>query len=87
VSVLYCVRCEAPFRIRQGEEWKTLCLGCWKVQRANRAPVAPSKGDQFYSEAKEYLPALIQLCHPDKHHGSSLSNKVTQWLLEVKRRT
>lgn len=27
---------------------------------------------------------LIQLCHPDKHGGSSSANEVTRWLLEVR---
>jgi hypothetical protein len=25
---------------------------------------------------------LLQLCHPDKHHGSALANKATRWLLD-----
>jgi len=32
------------------------------------------------------LRQLLQLCHPDKHGGSDLAQRVTQWLNEVKRR-
>lgn len=34
---------------------------------------------------KTRLRELLQLCHPDKHGGSELANKVTQWLAEIKR--
>lgn len=27
---------------------------------------------------------LIQLCHPDKHGGSTAATEVTRWLLEVR---
>lgn len=28
------------------------------------------------------LQRLIMLCHPDRHQGSEMSTKITQWLLE-----
>lgn len=34
---------------------------------------------------KTRLRELLQLCHPDKHAGSALAAKVTQWLNEIKR--
>ncbi len=37
-----------------------------------------------YNKTKDLLPELIRLCHPDKHDNSSLSNKVTKWLLSQK---
>ncbi len=27
---------------------------------------------------------LLQLCHPDKHHGSEAANIVTKWLLNIR---
>lgn len=30
------------------------------------------------------LKQLLQLCHPDRHQNSPLSNDVQQWLLQVK---
>lgn len=35
---------------------------------------------------KDLLRKLLQLCHPDKHGGSALSNTVTQELLKMKER-
>jgi hypothetical protein len=32
---------------------------------------------------KERVRELRQLCHPDKHSGSPLSQKVTLWLNEI----
>ena len=33
----------------------------------------------------ERVRELLSLCHPDKHGGSPLATKVTQWLLTLKR--
>jgi hypothetical protein len=35
-------------------------------------------------EIRDQLPRLLQLCHPDKHQGSSGSNEVTAWLLNLR---
>ena len=29
---------------------------------------------------------LLQLCHPDRHHGSERSTELTKWLLEMRNR-
>jgi hypothetical protein len=29
---------------------------------------------------------LIQLCHPDRHHGSAAANDATAWLLKIRAR-
>lgn len=34
---------------------------------------------------REKLRALTQLCHPDKHDGSPLAERVTAWLNDLKR--
>lgn len=31
---------------------------------------------------RRWLPTLIQLCHPDKHDGSTNANDATDWLLK-----
>lgn len=28
---------------------------------------------------------LLQLCHPDRHHGSAMATEVFQWLQEIKK--
>jgi hypothetical protein len=37
-------------------------------------------------EIRDQLPRLLQLCHPDKHQGSSASNEATAWLLNLRGR-
>jgi hypothetical protein len=37
------------------------------------------------SDWRDYLPRLIQLCHPDKHGNSEAATKATVWLLAMKR--
>lgn len=49
------------------------------AQRQNHAGAMPDG-------LADYLPRLIQLCHPDRHDGSSAATAVTQWLLELRRR-
>lgn len=34
---------------------------------------------------RDRLRQLLQLCHPDKHGGSDLAQRVTQWLNQIKR--
>lgn len=33
----------------------------------------------------DLIKQLLQLCHPDKHGNSSLSNEVTKWLLSQRK--
>ncbi len=96
-----CTRCAGTFRRRADEAWKRLCYACWKggrdddaYARGYAAGVASAKAHALFTAPKPAaLPAgldkrirqLLQLCHPDKHAGSPLSNDVTQWLNDVKR--
>lgn len=63
-----------------------LCFTCWvgvaeDPKRArNILPPAPLEWFEFL----ENLPALRQLCHPDKHGQSEGSVRITAWLTEVK---
>jgi hypothetical protein len=42
-------------------------------------------GKSLPADWRDYLPRLIQLAHPDRHGGSELSNRVTVWLLSLKK--
>lgn len=46
---------------------------------------APQPGGSA-QELVEHLPRLLQLCHPDRHGGSETANKVTQFLLALRKR-
>ena len=42
-------------------------------------------GKSLPGDWRDYLPRLIQLCHPDRHGGSEAANKATVWLLGLKK--
>ena len=42
-------------------------------------------GKSLPNDWRDYLPRLIQLCHPDRHGGSEAANKATVWLLALKK--
>jgi hypothetical protein len=46
---------------------------------------ATTTGKSLPADWRDYLPRLIQLCHPDRHGGSELSNRATVWLLGLKK--
>ena len=45
----------------------------------------PGGDSGLEAEFQENLRALLMLCHPDKHGGSALATRITQWLLKWKR--
>jgi len=79
-----CRRCGGDFFRDLGEGWKRLCYGCWLETRAPRRESAPP--DELRDEFVGNLPALRQLCHPDRHNGSPMATRVTVWLNDVKRK-
>lgn len=73
-----CSICRAPTEVSY---WR-LCRECFgKQARLERA-----SNDDFRREVAEYLPLLVQLCHPDRHAGSPAATRATQWLLALRRR-
>jgi hypothetical protein len=58
-----------------------------KELRAARAaqppPFVPPAGPVLN---QKQIHALIRLCHPDRHKGSELSTKMTQWLLNQRKK-
>jgi hypothetical protein len=76
-----CDECGQSFYPKLGFE--NFCFPCWKKARdAKEQPTVLPHPSEWASN----LPKLIQLCHPDKHAGSQLSNRVTNWLLEQRAR-
>lgn len=72
------------FREKQREESKK----AWEEQFFRYGfggGAAPSRGSSFEQEFQENIRALLMLCHPDKHNGSPLATRVTQWLLSKKK--
>lgn len=45
-----CSNCGAPFAFADGEQWKTLCLPCWKQSRAANPVHASGNRDSGFDE-------------------------------------
>jgi len=83
-----CCDCGAGFSRDPGETWKVRCLACWALRKAKREPrlIPSSIDDPLRAELREHLRGLLMLAHPDRHGGSALATKATQWLLSVRDR-
>lgn len=53
---------------------------------AGRATAMAENRDGGATLDVERLRELLQLVHPDRHGGSALAVRVTQWLLELRRK-
>ncbi|MGN6701471.1 MAG: hypothetical protein ACTHKB_00730 [Burkholderiaceae bacterium] len=88
-----CIPCFKERKRRESEEYEARRKKVnedFARQRANsehfrRAEPPPFRGPPPAIPA-EMLKRLIMLCHPDKHGGSEMSRKATQWLLEQRDR-
>ena len=74
----YCVDCGISFRPRFGYESR--CYTCYLTFKDKRSALPDP------AEWRAMLPLLIRLAHPDRHGGSELSTKTTQWLLQQRNR-
>lgn len=91
-----CSSCGEMFEREADEEWKRLCLDCWRTQKADQRrtrhgvgcarcyALGKAEGAAQASPAldKTRLRELLQLAHPDRHDGSALAQRVTRWLIE-----
>jgi hypothetical protein len=62
-------------------EWGTLCKACWK---RSKSIVDHHEHGKEKAVPDEMLKRLIILCHPDRHDGSEMSLKATQFLLSLR---
>lgn len=62
-------------------EWKKICINCWKKNKNISTPKANNPQID-----EDMLPLLIRLCHPDKHNNSEAANRVTAYLLSLRRK-
>lgn len=44
----------------------------------------PAGGDILVTLTQQRLRQLLQLTHPDRHDGSTLSKEIFQWLQEIR---
>ena len=85
MSTAFCSDCGASFVRDPDESWKRLCLRCW-ISRQPPRPRPIAQPDPIRGELAEHMRGLIVLCHPDRHGGSPLSTRTTQWLLSLRDR-
>jgi hypothetical protein len=50
-----------------------------------QAHAKATTGKSLPADWRDYLPRLIQLCHPDRHSNSEAATKATVWLLALKK--
>ena len=96
----FCTDCRAPYNRPDEEPWKHRCLPCWRASKTPAVARDVWYGRGFLAGkahetamAEPAPPAidpamirkLLQLAHPDKHGGSDLAVKTTQWLLQCRR--
>ncbi len=83
--LVQCPTCKTPFT--QDQPWKKVCVACYLAgnpsKRRTPAPTASPTGAPAIEP--EMLRRLIQLCHPDRHHGSEAATKATTYLLALKK--
>jgi len=84
VITAHCVECGATFRRAEEQRWKLRCIGCWQRRKSSRAP--RFQVDPLRVELADNLRPLLSLCHPDRHGGSMLATRTTQWLLSIRKR-
>jgi hypothetical protein len=86
MSTAVCRDCGARFKRDADEAWKVRCLPCWVRLKAATEASATPVADPIRAELRERLRELLMLCHPDKHAGSALATRTTQWLLSLRDR-
>lgn len=94
-----CVECGRPFWA--SHDWKRRCYHCYMTynrtrqrrERTSYRPPRPAPSIHIVTEPdadgdwlRANIKQLIQLCHPDLHGGSELSNKITAKLLEIRKK-
>jgi DNA-directed RNA polymerase subunit RPC12/RpoP len=91
MSSKLCQQCGTRFFMEPHEQWKKICLNCWKKNK--KEAEAETFANSFFKSPKDYrdglrtipkdmMQRLIFLCHPDKHNNSQASNLATEWLLK-----
>lgn len=89
-----CIDCSTAFEDRSAEG-RDRCFVChMEHSSGHRRPFSQTrkrgvKNTPPPKEWREFLteiPSLLQLCHPDKHNQSEGSVRLTNWLLEVRKR-
>lgn len=78
-----CPTCNARTFL-QDAPWKLQCVTCYLAHKGKTAPAADYPVMKPGPIEPGMLRRLIQLCHPDKHHGSEAATIATRYLLALK---
>jgi len=78
-----CLSCWRRKKSGTESHSSTTCAACYQRGLAAGRAEAPAAPRTTLDKAR--LRELMQLVHPDKHNGSSLAVRVTQWLNELRR--
>ena len=90
-----CRHCGNRFFRDAHDQWKKLCMDCWRASNGKSSRHESATCASCYELGKQAgttivaptldkarIRELLQLAHPDKHGGSALAARVTNWLLE-----
>ena len=78
-----CPTCQTRTFV-QDQPWKLQCVTCYLARKGKTAPAADYPVMKSGPIEPGMLRRLIQLCHPDKHHGSEAATIATRYLLALK---
>jgi hypothetical protein len=92
-----CADCGRAFYVAPKDHWKTVCRYCFKHEMRASDRVRELEFDNARLRAelqrndshahgidRARWRQLMQLVHPDRHHGSKSANEATQWLLSIR---
>ena len=80
-----CLSCWKASKAGEKPEAGEFLRGYRAGYEAGQASASAGSGPEPTALDKARVRQLLQLCHPDKHGGSDLAQRVTQWLNEIKR--
>ena len=82
-----CIDCFKFKKRRESDEIQEEIEAAYRRgYRAGQLYTEPSNGSGTVDDQLiERMPALIQLCHPDKHNNSKAATAITQWLIALRR--
>lgn len=96
-----CPTCNRAFTRKSDEQWKRLCLGCWKASKRNESSTIQALTHQCKTLEHELevlrgqrgvgqppahvLRFLMKAAHPDRNGGSDEANEAMRWILTVRK--
>lgn len=98
IEMATCQTCNRSFTRKSVEQWKRLCLACWKASRGHKQAAIHAltqhckklehdlqvlRGQPRASNPPAHvLKFLMKVAHPDQHANAPEANEALRWLLD-----